>query len=88
MEIVNEIVTSYYWPILIVAILSLLALIGYLVENHSHKDFQVGKREQRKVIDNTDMANINITENKGLSEMIGKGDVMSALNDNNPESLN
>ena len=48
----------------------------------------MGKREQRKVIDNTDMANINITENKGLSEMIGKGDVMSALNDNNPESLN
>ena len=88
MEIIKGIVTDYYYVILGIAIISLLALIGYVVNNLAHKDFMVNKPVKRKVVDNNDLSNINITENKGMAEMINNKDAMSGLNDDTTESLN
>jgi hypothetical protein len=88
MEIIKEIVTNYYYPILVIGVISLLALIGYLVDNLAHKDFVVNAHAKRKVVDETDLSKINVTENKSMAEMINSKDTMSGLNNDNTESLN
>lgn len=77
MEKLVSFISNYYYLILIITIVLILAIIGYVRNNFFKKDFEVKK--SYKDID-TDLEKIEVGENKSLGELLNKPSDLDKLN--------
>ncbi|MEG0794600.1 MAG: hypothetical protein RSG95_02260 [Bacilli bacterium] len=78
----NFVINNYVW-FLVIAIFLLLALIGYMVDVKKNKDdYPFKVKKDINDIDETNLSNIEITNNVALSEMINNNaSVLHGLED-------
>ncbi len=73
----GKFILDNYWLILIITIILILALVGYIVQNFIRKTpddiFKTPELE-------TDLTQINVTENKSINEMLKQPSPLDNLN--------
>ena len=82
-SILNFITQNYLW-FLVIAVILLLALIGYFVDVKKDSDDSPFKKEKKPKVKNEEpMATVKVENNMSLNEMINNAAMQQQMNNNN-----